>query len=161
MSQIGFKQADVRCGEASAPRQKLVVFSEQRDTLNYLVQRVTTLLGRTEAVVTIHGGMGREQRLTAQEAFRHDPDVQVLIATDTAGEEIRLQRTHLSANDDLPWNPNRLEHRFVRMHRIGQSEVCHLWNLVAEETREGDVYQSLLEMLEQARQLLGARCSTC
>jgi hypothetical protein len=140
-----------------SPRQKLVVFTEHRDTLNYLVQRISTLLGRVEAVVTIHGGMGREERLKAQEAFRHDPEVQVLIATDAAGEGINLQRAHLMVNYDLPWNPNRLEQRFGRIHRIGQTEVCHLWNLVAEETREGDVYATLLEKLEQARQALGGQ----
>lgn len=140
-----------------SPRQKLVVFTEHRDTLNYLVQRISTLLGRVEAVVTIHGGMGREERLKAQEAFRHDPEVQVLIATDAAGEGINLQRAHLMVNYDLPWNPNRLEQRFGRIHRIGQTEVCHLWNLVAEETREGDVYATLLEKLEQARTALGGQ----
>jgi len=140
-----------------SPRQKLVVFTEHRDTLNYLTDRITTLLGRAEAVVTIHGGMGREDRLKAQEAFRHDPTVQVLLATDAAGEGINLQRAHLMVNYDLPWNPNRLEQRFGRIHRIGQTEVCHLWNLVAEETREGDVYQALLEKLEQARQALGGQ----
>jgi len=140
-----------------SPRQKLVVFTEHRDTLSYLADRVTTLLGRTDAVVTIHGGMGREERLKAQEAFRHDPEVQVLLATDAAGEGINLQRAHLMVNYDLPWNPNRLEQRFGRIHRIGQTEVCHLWNLVAEETREGDVYQTLLEKLEQARQTLGGQ----
>src|SRR5438132_1955642 len=60
-------------------------------------------------------------------------------------------------NYDLPWNPNRLEQRFGRIHRIGQTEVCHLWNLVAKETREGDVYRTLLEKLEQARQTLGGQ----
>src|SRR5207245_10291129 len=58
---------------------------------------------------------------------------------------------------DLPWNPNRLEQRFGRIHRIGQTEVCHLWNLVAEETREGEVYRTLLDKLEQARQTLGGQ----
>src|SRR5256712_1017575 len=128
-----------------------------RDTLSYLDTRVSTLLGRTEAVVTIHGGMGREERLKAQEAFRYDPDVQVLVATDAAGEGSNLQRAHLMVNYDLPWNPNRLEQRFGRIHRIGQTEVCHLWNLVAEETREGDVYCTLLDKLEQARKALGGQ----
>ncbi|HET8700238.1 MAG TPA: helicase-related protein, partial [Nitrococcus sp.] len=109
------------------------------------------------AVVTIHGGMGREERLKTQEAFRHDPEVKVLLATDAAGEGINLQRAHLMVNYDLPWNPNRLEQRFGRIHRIGQTEVCHLWNLVADETREGDVYRKLLEKLEQARQALGGQ----
>ena len=142
---------------APSPHQKLVIFTEHRDTLNYLENRIATLLGRPEAVVMIHGGMGREERAKAQEAFKFDPDVQVLLATDAAGEGINLQRAHLMVNYDLPWNPNRLEQRFGRIHRIGQTEVCHLWNLVAEETREGDVYRRLLEKLEQARQSLGGQ----
>ena len=140
-----------------SPSQKLVLFTEHRDTLNYLESRITTLLGRKQAVVMIHGGMGREERMKAQESFRHDPEVQVLLATDAAGEGINLQRAHLMVNYDLPWNPNRLEQRFGRIHRIGQTEVCHLWNLVAEETREGDVYRKLLEKLEQARKALGGQ----
>ncbi len=140
-----------------SPGQKLVIFTEHRDTLNYLENRITTLLGRKEAVVIIHGGMGREERLKAQEAFKHDPEVQVLVATDAAGEGINLQRAHLMVNYDLPWNPNRIEQRFGRIHRIGQTEVCHLWNLVAEETREGDVYRTLLEKLEEARRALGGQ----
>ena len=108
-------------------------------------------------MVVIHGGMGREERMKAQESFKHDPEVNVLIATDAAGEGINLQRAHLMVNYDLPWNPNRIEQRFGRIHRIGQTEVCHLWNLVAEETREGDVYRTLLEKLEQARQTLGGQ----
>ncbi len=140
-----------------SPRQKLVIFTEHRDTLNYLESRITTLLGKKESVIVIHGGKGREERAKAQEVFRHDPEVQVLLATDAAGEGINLQRAHLMVNYDLPWNPNRIEQRFGRIHRIGQTEVCHLWNLVAGETREGDVYRNLLEKLEQARKALGGQ----
>lgn len=141
----------------SSPNQKLVIFTEHRDTLNYLEQRISSLLGRKNAVVTIHGGIGREDRLKVQESFKHDPEVQVLLATDAAGEGINLQRAHLMVNYDLPWNPNRLEQRFGRIHRIGQTEVCHLWNLVADDTREGEVYRKLLEKLELARQALGGQ----
>ena len=140
-----------------SPKQKLIVFTEHRDTLTYLENRITTVLGRNDAVVTIHGGVKREERLKVQEAFKHDPHVQVLVATDAAGEGINLQRAHLMVNYDLPWNPNRLEQRFGRIHRIGQTEVCHLWNLVAEETREGDVYLTLLKKLEEARKALGGQ----
>lgn len=140
-----------------SPHQKLVIFTEHRDTLNYLEDRITRFLGRKEAVVIIHGGIGREERLRVQESFKHDPAVQVLLATDAAGEGINLQRAHLMVNYDLPWNPNRLEQRFGRIHRIGQTEVCYLWNLVADDTREGDVYRKLLEKLEQARQALGGQ----
>lgn len=141
----------------SSSHQKLVLFTEHRDTLSYLENRIETLLGRKDAVVCIHGGMGREERLKTQESFKHDPEVQVLVATDAAGEGINLQRAHLMVNYDLPWNPNRIEQRFGRIHRIGQTEVCHLWNLVAEETREGDVYRTLLEKLDEARKALGGQ----
>jgi superfamily II DNA or RNA helicase len=136
-------------------RRKLVIFTEHKDTLNYLTERIRSLLGRPEAVVIIHGGVRREERRKAQEAFTQDKTVQVLVATDAAGEGINLQRAHLMINYDLPWNPNRLEQRFGRIHRIGQLEVCHLWNLVAEETREGDVYLTLLRKLERERESLG------
>ena len=143
--------------DAGGHRRKLVIFTEHRDTLNYLINQITTLLGRTEAVVTIHGGVGREDRKKAEEAFKQDVTVQVLVATDAAGEGINLQRAHLMVNYDLPWNPNRLEQRFGRIHRIGQTEVCHLWNLVAGETREGDVYLSLLRKLEVEQKALGGK----
>jgi superfamily II DNA or RNA helicase len=140
-----------------SPHQKLVLFTEHRDTLAYLERQIGSLFGQPGALAIIHGGIGREDRRKAQESFLHDPDVRVLLATDAAGEGINLQRAHLMVNYDLPWNPNRLEQRFGRIHRIGQTEVCHLWNLVAEETREGDVYRRLLEKLEEARAALGGQ----
>jgi superfamily II DNA or RNA helicase len=138
-------------------RRKLVLFTEHRDTLNYLQEKIQSLIGKPEAVVIIHGSMGREERKKAQEAFTQDKDVQILIATDAAGEGINLQRAHLMVNYDLPWNPNRLEQRFGRIHRIGQTEVCHLWNLVAKNTREGEVYHRLLEKLDEERKALGGQ----
>jgi len=156
-------ESEVQDGEPELPRpkpsphQKIVIFTEHRDTLSYLQENITRLLGRSDAVAVIHGGLGREERRKAQERFLRDKTVQVLLATDAAGEGINLQRAHLMVNYDLPWNPNRLEQRFGRIHRIGQEEVCHLWNLVAEETREGDVYRTLLEKMEEARKALGGQ----
>ena len=143
--------------DANKSRRKLIIFSEHKDTLNYLTERVRDLLGSHDAVVTIHGGMGREKRRNAQESFTQDKDVFILIATDAAGEGINLQRAHLMVNYDLPWNPNRIEQRFGRIHRIGQTEVCHMWNLVAAQTREGEVYKTLLEKLEKMREALGGQ----
>ena len=139
---------------ADKVQRKLVIFTEHRDTLNYLMERLNTLIGREEAIVVIHGGLRREDRREVEEQFRNNPDVWILLATDAAGEGINLQRAHLMVNYDLPWNPNRLEQRFGRIHRIGQSEVCHLWNLVAGQTREGAVYQRLLEKLAIERDAL-------
>jgi len=143
--------------DETGKRRKLIIFSEHRDTLNYLTNRIRTLIGRPEAVVEIHGGMRRELRREAQESFRQDPDVFVLVATDAAGEGVNLQQAHLLVNYDLPWNPNRIEQRFGRIHRIGQTEVCHMWNLVAFETREGQVFQRLLEKLSEQSKELGGR----
>ena len=138
-------------------REKLIIFTEHRDTLNYLTGKIRSLLGSVESVVTIHGGMLRDERRKAEELFKQDKGVRILIATDAAGEGINLQRAHLMINYDLPWNPNRLEQRFGRIHRIGQTEVCTLWNLVANETREGFVFQRLFQKLEEERQALGGK----
>ncbi|MBW7904851.1 MAG: DUF3883 domain-containing protein [Phycisphaerae bacterium] len=143
--------------DAHGHRRKLVIFTEHRDTLNYLAERIGALIGKPDAVVIIHGGIGREERRKSQEAFTHDKEVEILVATDAAGEGINLQRAHLMVNYDLPWNPNRLEQRFGRIHRIGQTEVCHLWNLVAKDTREGEVYFRLLEKLDEERSALGGQ----
>ena len=141
-------QDDERMVDAHGQRRKLVIFTEHRDTLTYLWERIGTLFGREEVMVCIHGGVPRQVRRATEDRFRNDPDVYFLLATDAAGEGINLQRAHLMINYDLPWNPNRLEQRFGRIHRIGQTEVCHLWNLVAGETREGYVYARLLRKLE-------------
>ncbi|MCK0538075.1 helicase-related protein [Alcanivorax quisquiliarum] len=138
-------------------RRKLIIFTEHKDTLNYLVGRIGGMLGKPEAVITIHGGTSRDDRRKAQEEFRNNPDVLVLVATDAAGEGVNLQNANLMVNYDLPWNPNRLEQRFGRIHRIGQTEVCHLWNLVARETREGEVFQKLFDKLEVEKQALGGK----
>ena len=142
---------------ADGTARKLVIFTEHRDTLDYLIDKLNTVIGRPEAVVTIHGSIHRERRREIEEDFRHDADVQILVATDAAGEGINLQSAHLMVNYDLPWNPNRLEQRFGRIHRIGQKEVCHLWNLVAGQTREGAVYQRLLEKLARERDRLNGQ----
>ena len=138
-------------------REKLIVFTEYGDTLRYLQGRIGQLVGDPEAVVAIHGGMSRDARREAEARFKQDKRVRILIATDAAGEGINLQRAHLMINYDLPWNPNRLEQRFGRIHRIGQTEVCHLWNLVSAQTREGQVFARLLSKLETEKAALGGR----
>lgn len=143
--------------DADGRREKIIIFTEHKDTLNYLKGRVITLIGDSNAVITIQGGMGRAERKNAEQLFKQDKDVTVLIATDAAGEGINLQRAHLMINYDLPWNPNRIEQRFGRIHRIGQTEICHLWNMVASNTREGQVFERLFRKLEQERESLGGK----
>ena len=136
---------------------KLIVFTEHRDTLNYLIARIGSLLGKPDAVVAIHGGVRRVERRRITEEFTQNPDCQILIATDAAGEGLNLQAAHLMVNYDLPWNPNRIEQRFGRIHRIGQEHVCRLWNLVAVNTREGEVFARLLAKIDQMREAYGGK----
>jgi len=150
----GVIDGEILHAEGSAPV-KLIVFTEHRDTLNYLEQRISGLLGSSQPVVAIHGGVPRWERRRVTQEFTSNPDVQILLATDAAGEGLNLQAAHLMVNYDLPWNPNRIEQRFGRIHRIGQTEVCRLWNLVAEDTREGEVFQRLLDKIEEQRLAYG------
>jgi superfamily II DNA or RNA helicase len=143
--------------DATGRQRKIIIFSEHRDTLNYVHGKIAGVLGNYDAIITIHGGTHRDERRRLQALFRSDPDVRVLVATDAAGEGVNLQNANLMVNYDLPWNPNRIEQRFGRIHRIGQTEVCHLWNLVAKETREGDVYHRLLKKLEVESEALQGR----
>lgn len=143
--------------DSTGARRKLIIFTEHRDTLNYLKSRISGLLGNENAVQVIHGSTNRDERRKIQEEFCNNPDVLILIATDAAGEGVNLQKANLMINYDLPWNPNRLEQRFGRIHRIGQTETCHLWNMVANETREGEVFQTLFKKLDIERDALGGR----
>lgn len=143
--------------QADGQPRKLIIFSEHRDTLDHLMERVGTQLGQSDAVKAIHGGVRRAERRSVTEEFTKNPRCRILIATDAAGEGLNLQAAHLMVNYDLPWNPNRIEQRFGRIHRIGQKEVCRLWNLVAVNTREGMVFERLLEKVEEQRKAYGGQ----
>ena len=143
--------------DADGRQRKMILFTEHKDTLNYLERRIGGVLGTPDAITTIHGSVHRDERRKRQALFRSDPEVRILLATDAAGEGVNLQNANLMVNYDLPWNPNRLEQRFGRIHRIGQDQVCHLWNLVAKETREGEVYHRLLTKLETINDAFNGR----
>ncbi|GAB3950083.1 helicase-related protein [Spirosoma harenae] len=130
--------------------EKLVIFTEHKDTLDYLEKR---LQNNGYRVVTIHGGKSVDERRVAQIEFARD--AQILIATDAAGEGINLQFCRLLINWDIPWNPNRLEQRMGRIHRYGQQQNVMVFNLVAQNTREGSVMERLLLKLDEIRNQMG------
>lgn len=136
------------------PDTKILIFTEHRDTLNFLVSRMEGL-GYTDRIATIHGGMDYRERERQAERFR-SPECPYLIATDAAGEGINLQFCWLLINYDIPWNPARLEQRMGRVHRYKQQHDVLLLSLVAEETREGSVLKTLLDKMELIRQRLGS-----
>ena len=135
---------------------RLLIFTEFKDTLDYLVNQLT---GWGFSVGCIHGGMkpgSRDEpgtRLWAEQQFREGA-FQILVATEAAGEGINLQVCHIMFNYDIPWNPNRLEQRMGRIHRYGQRKDCLIFNFVATNTIEGRILQSLLEKLKEIRDAL-------
>ncbi|NJD67790.1 MAG: DUF3883 domain-containing protein [candidate division NC10 bacterium] len=135
------------------PEKRLLIFTEFKDTLDYLVERLKSWGFR---VGYIHGGMKpgsrdeRGTRLYTEQQFK-DGGIQVLVATEAAGEGINLQVCHILFNYDIPWNPNRLEQRMGRIHRYGQRKNCLIFNFVAANTIEGRVLQRLLEKLQEIR----------
>jgi superfamily II DNA or RNA helicase len=138
------------------PEKRLLIFSEFKDTLDYLVDKLTKWGFR---VGYIHGGMApgsreaKGTRIYTEQQFR-DGEIQLLVATEAAGEGINLQCCHILFNYDIPWNPNRLEQRMGRIHRYGQKHDCLIFNFVATNTIEGHVLRQLLEKLQEIRNAL-------
>lgn len=136
----------------SGRQERLLVFTEHKDTLDFLVGKLTNLGFHC---CTIHGGMALEKRVAAErEFFEKKPSI--MVATEAAGEGINLQFCSLMVNYDIPWNPNRLEQRMGRIHRYKQEKEVMIWNLVAKNTREGEVMDRLLRKLEDMRKALGS-----
>ena len=130
---------------------KILIFTESRDTTEYLVEKIKSW---GYSVNFIHGGMKLEERVQAEKIFQHEKEV--MVATEAAGEGINLQFCHLMINYDIPWNPNRLEQRMGRIHRYGQQKDVYIFNLVAEDTREGQVLAKLFDKLEEIRRAVGS-----
>jgi superfamily II DNA or RNA helicase len=151
-----FKELLQKEGFFDHPNQRLLLFTEFKDTLDYLVDRLKSWGFR---VGCIHGGMksgSRDEpgtRLHAEQQFR-EGEIQILVATEAAGEGINLQVCNILFNYDIPWNPNRLEQRMGRIHRYGQRKDCLIFNFVATNTIEGRVLQRLLEKLQEIRDAL-------
>jgi len=131
--------------------EKILIFTESKDTLEYLLKRINSW---GYSVNFIHGGMNLPERVEAEKVFQHEK--QIMVATEAAGEGINLQFCHLMINYDIPWNPNRLEQRMGRIHRYGQQKDVYVFNLVAEDTREGQVLTKLFDKLEEIRKAMGS-----
>jgi HKD family nuclease/ERCC4-related helicase len=134
-----------------APHEKILIFTEYTDTLDYLREEV---LSDFEPIAVIHGGMDMETRQQQEDHFK-EPQVRLMLATDAAGEGINLQFCHLMVNYELPWNPNRIEQRIGRLHRYGQDHDVRVYNLQVTNTREGQILSRLLEKMEKIEQQLG------
>lgn len=135
---------------APGNEEKLLVFTEFKDTLDFLR---CLFEGWSYSVTQINGSMDQDARLQAEADFHNR--CQVMVATEAAGEGINLQFCAKMVNYDLPWVPTRLEQRMGRIHRYGQTRVAQIFSLVAADTREGVVLAGLLGRLQQMREHLG------
>lgn len=137
--------------------EKLLVFTEHRDTLAFLVRRLSGM-GYTGQIAQIHGGMHYTERQEQIDRFRvpcSEGGARFMICTDAAAEGVNLQFCWIMINYDVPWNPARLEQRMGRIHRYGQKhDPVIILNLVAPGTHEGKVLKALLDKLEKIRKQL-------
>jgi len=141
----------------SDPREKILVFTEYRDTLDYLWGVLANEVG-ADCMTQIHGGLNmpaREQR----EALFREPEINIMLATDAAGEGINLQFCHIMINYELPWNPNRIDQRIGRLHRYGQQSDVYVHNLQVEDTYEGQIFIALQVKVNMIEDQLGGRLS--
>jgi superfamily II DNA or RNA helicase len=130
---------------------KLLIFTEFKDTVDYLIEKLNSWGYK---VNTIHGSMKMDARIEAEHRFKNE--VQIMVATEAAGEGINLQFCSLMVNYDIPWNPNRLEQRMGRIHRYGQNHEVFIYNMVSKNTREGQILERLFVKLDSMRQALGS-----
>ena len=136
------------------PDEKLLLFTEYRDTLDYLLEYVQDEPW-TDEILVIHGDVDKDERTRIEDEFNRGQS-RLLFATDAASEGIDLQHScHTMANYELPWNPNRLEQRIGRIHRYGQEEEVKLWNFLFDDTRESEIFEMLQNKVEEIRSQLG------
>jgi SNF2 family DNA or RNA helicase len=148
---------------ARDPQEKVIIFTEYRDTLNHLRRHLDDQwFLPSDAIIEIHGGMPLGDhdeevgsKLHAERRF-NEPDTRILLATDAAAEGLNLQRhCHILVNFELPWNPNRLEQRIGRIHRYGQRRIAQIYNLMIEDSKEAEIFKLLQEKIEIIRKQLG------
>ncbi|MGI0060197.1 MAG: helicase-related protein, partial [Nitrosotalea sp.] len=130
--------------------EKLLIFTESKDTLHYLVERIKHW---GYSVTHIDGSMSHEERQKAEDEFKKH--AQIMVSTEAGGEGINLQFCHLMINYDIPWNPNRLEQRMGRIHRYGQEYPVSVYNMIAKNTIEGEIFEVLFRKLENMKKALG------
>lgn len=134
------------------PEERVLIFTEYKDTLNYL--REVVLNDFEDDITEIHGDVGMQHREHRENLFR-DGEKKIMLATDAAGEGINLQFCHIMFNYDLPWNPNRIDQRIGRLHRYGQDKVVQIYHLLIQDTREGKIFERLNQKIERIEEDLG------
>ncbi|OGQ80569.1 MAG: hypothetical protein A3F90_01985 [Deltaproteobacteria bacterium RIFCSPLOWO2_12_FULL_60_19] len=134
------------------PDERFVIFTQYRDTLEFLSEELGKIYGQNRMARIIGGPL--EDKIAAIESFWAADGARFLLSTSAGGEGINLQIGHIVFNYDLPWNPMAVEQRIGRIHRYGQEETVQVYNLLAKDTVEEQIY-GLLEhkLLDIARSI--------
>jgi len=135
---------------ASDGREKLIIFTHFRATLELLAD---LLRGMGVDFVVYHGQLSRAEK--DEIVRRFEQSAQVLLSTEAAGEGRNLQFCRLMLNFDLPWNPQRIEQRVGRIHRVGQTRPVEIFNLSAEGTVEDYILEVLDRKLNMFELVIG------
>lgn len=135
------------------PKEKFVLFTQYRETQEFLREAMAKLYGADKMAIIKGGAL--EDKIEAVEAFWNPDGAQFLISTSAGGEGINLQVGHILFNYDLPWNPMAVEQRIGRIHRYRQQDTVQVYNLIAEDTVEAHIYRLLEEKLHDIAQTIG------
>jgi superfamily II DNA or RNA helicase len=135
------------------PSEKFIVFTQYRETLEFLREEMGKLYGADKLAMVKGGPL--EDKIAAVESFWKPDGAQFLISTSAGGEGINLQVCHILFNYDLPWNPMAVEQRIGRIHRYGQRDTAQVYNLVAEDTVEAEIYALLDQKLLEIARTIG------
>jgi len=133
------------------PDEKILIFTEYTDTLEYLRDEVFP----DHDVAQVYGDL--EQSRRREEMTKFEEEANLMLATDAAQEGLNLQFAHIMVNYDLPWNPIRIDQRIGRLHRYGQEHTVEIRNLFFADTRESDILNLLIEKTNQIESDLGMR----
>jgi SNF2 family DNA or RNA helicase len=93
--------------------------------------------------VKLTGAVPSSRRGPLIERFFEDERCQVFLSTDAGGVGLNLQAASLVVNLDLPWNPAVLDQRIARAHRHGQARTVNVVNLIARDTIEERMLDTL------------------
>lgn len=149
----------LRNAEDWNPKERLIIFTEYKTTLDYLVQRLEREFGAdTGAIIQLYGGMSDEDRERIKLSF-NDPSspVQILVATDAASEGLNLQHTaRLLVHFEIPWNPSRLEQRNGRIDRHGQARDVTIYHFASDDDADLSFVARVLEKVNDIREDLGS-----
>ena len=138
--------------------ERLIIFTEYKDTLNYLSKRFNKEAINFPQLDIMFGGISNDRRELVKQAF-NDPgsNIRILLATDSAAEGINLQTScRYIIHQDIPWNPMRLEQRNGRVDRHGQFRDVYIHHFTSEDEADLRFLSRVVTKVEQAREDLGS-----